>query len=101
MELFLQTLFALALYAGVFCNLVLLMKIKKKNKQQIDHVLSLIGDHQIEILDVLGKIAEDNDRSFLALRETLSPTKPMKTNNWDSMREAFKGPVRIEANERN
>lgn len=41
------------------------------------------------------------DRSMLALREILEPTKPIKTNNWDSVRQAFKGPARIEVNERN
>lgn len=29
-----------------------------------------------------------------------SPKQPIKPNNWDSIREAFKGPVRVEVNER-
>jgi hypothetical protein len=38
---------------------------------------------------------------LLALRESLEATKPIKPNNWDSMKEAFKGPTRVEVNERN
>lgn len=38
---------------------------------------------------------------FSSQEPTQSPTKPIKPNNWDSVREAFKGPVRIEINERN
>ena len=43
----------------------------------------------------------DTNRSLLALRDSLDQTKPIKPNNWDSFREAFKGPARIEVNERN
>lgn len=46
-------------------------------------------------------IKEDIHRSSLALREALETAKPIKPNNWDSVKEAFKGPVRIEINERN
>ncbi len=46
-------------------------------------------------------IKTENDRFLLAVRELAEATKPMKTNNWDSVREAFKGPVRIDLNERN
>lgn len=28
------------------------------------------------------------------------PIKPIKTNNWDSVREAFKGPTKVEFSER-
>ena len=44
---------------------------------------------------------EDIHRSLLALRETLETAKPIKPNNWDSVKEAFKGPARVEINERN
>lgn len=46
-------------------------------------------------------IKEDIHRSLLSLREVLETAKPIKPNNWDSVKEAFKGPVRIEINERN
>ena len=54
-----------------------------------------------QIDSVLNLVKNDNDRSLLAMREILEPTKPMKSNNWDSVREAFKGPARIDVNERN
>ena len=52
-------------------------------------------------IDVLpDTIKEDFHRTSLALRETLETARPIKPNNWDSVKEAFKGPVRIEINER-
>ena len=51
--------------------------------------------------DELCVKTDDTNRSLLALRDLLEPTKPMKSNNWDSIREAFKGPARVEINERN
>lgn len=51
--------------------------------------------------DIIENVGSDLQRSMLALRDSLETTKPMKSNNWDSVREAFKGPVRIEVNERN
>lgn len=52
-----------------------------------------------QIDSVLNLVKNDNDRSLLAMRELLEPAKPMKSNNWDSVREAFKGPTRIEIND--
>ena len=45
-------------------------------------------------------IKEQNYRTLLALRESLEPAKPIKTNNWDSMREAFKTQVKGKESER-
>ena len=35
------------------------------------------------------------------LKENIEPPKPIRANNWNSVREAFKGPVKVEVNERN
>lgn len=35
------------------------------------------------------------------LKQTQEPTRPTRANNWDSMREAFKVPIKAEVNERN
>lgn len=43
----------------------------------------------------------DIDRCLTDLRTSLDAAKPIKPNNWNSVKEAFKGPVRIEVNERN
>jgi hypothetical protein len=60
---------------------------------------------QIEKYDYHQKKHQMNtdglERSLMALRDTLETTKPIKSNNWDSVREAFKGPVRNDVNERN
>lgn len=41
------------------------------------------------------------DRSLLDLREALNSAKPIKPNNWDSVKEAFKGPSKVDPNVRN
>ena len=46
-------------------------------------------------------IKDDNHRSLQAILERQDAAKPIKPNNWDSIKEAFKGPVRVEINERN
>jgi hypothetical protein len=51
--------------------------------------------------DALLSESDQIHRSLLSTRESLEAAKPMKSNNWDSVREAFKGPVRIEISERN
>lgn len=50
---------------------------------------------------VVEAIKADNHRSSQAILERLDAAKPIKPNNWDSVKEAFKGPVRVEINERN
>ena len=36
------------------------------------------------------------DRMMLDFRDSLNTAKPIKPNNWDSVREVFKGPVKHE-----
>lgn len=81
----------------------------QKNQTILDE--SLVGDLEgIEkgLVDLSAKIQtlpdmfkDDMHRSLLSLRENLETAKPIKPNNWDSFREAFKGPARVEINERN
>lgn len=54
-----------------------------------------------EVIEKIDKVAIDSIESFAALKESPEVTKPTKPNNWDSMKEAFKGPTRVEINERN
>ena len=77
----------------------------RKNAQVMDNVFEDLGDIHQMTADILEKInslpdliREDNYRSMEALKGNIEPTMP-KTNNWDSVRKAFKGPSRIEVNE--
>lgn len=54
------------------------------------------GDHLIYLKNIFDLVNNINSVTSLTSQPPQSPIKP---NNWDSMREAFKGPVRIE-NER-
>jgi hypothetical protein len=51
--------------------------------------------------DLIEIVKNDNDRSLQAILERLDAAKPIRPNNWDSIKEAFKGPARVEINERN
>lgn len=68
--------------------------------QDFDHLESQLErlSENFHLLD--EKIKDNNDRFLLALQENLQTTKPMKPNNWDSVKEVFKRPTRIEVNER-
>jgi hypothetical protein len=50
---------------------------------------------------IIELVKNDNERSLQAILERLDAAKPIKPNNWDSIKEAFKGPARVEINERN
>ena len=54
----------------------------------------------VALSELVTLYQNDNIRSSLALREALETAKPIKPNNWDSVKQAFKGPVRIDINER-
>ena len=45
------------------------------------------------------KIEQHHRRSTQAILERLDAAKPIKPNNWDSVKEAFKAPARINLNE--
>ena len=85
------------------------LEILSKNQSKLDE--SLVGDLEgvekslvllsQKVQSLPDTIKDDLHRTLLTFRETLEATKPIKPNNWDSFREAFKGPTRVEINERN
>jgi len=52
-----------------------------------------------EVIEKIDKVANDSFESFAALKELPEVTKPIRPNNWDSMKKAFVGPSRVEAHE--
>lgn len=61
----------------------------------------LLLENFVEMDNKIVQLSSDIDRFMVEIRENSESTKPIKTNNWDSIRQAFKGPTRIEINERN
>lgn len=59
--------------------------LKTFESKQADHTIYLK-----HIFDIVNSIPQANG----------APQTPIKPNNWDSIREAFKGPTRVEINER-
>ena len=68
-------------------------------KDEIDNTLQKLHSQNFDRLEdainiLLEAIKNDNNRTSQAILERLDSAKPIKPNNWDSMKEAFKGPVR-------
>lgn len=104
------------LFLAIFClllssNIAMSKKISELQTNQKILDESLVGDiegiekalvslsQKIESLPNMFK--DDMHRFLVEQRESLASTKPIRPNNWDSMKEAFKGPTRVEINERN
>jgi len=111
MEIFLAIL-VLILQIVMIC----MISNMSKNVKNTDIHTEFFRRKFIETLDVHGEdfdrlekhltavielIKSDNDRSLQAILERLDAAKPIRPNNWDSIKEAFKGPARNEINERN
>ena len=67
-----------------------LEELELKITDRLYGMLSAILENKRHILDVNDKI----DRDLLAPRAPLEPATPIRPNNWESMKEAFSGPVR-------
>ena len=81
-------------------------EIQKEYLEIIEHLYGDIEGMEKAIVGLSKKIdalpdmlKDEMHRSLLALRENLETAKPIKPNNWDSVKEAFKKPSRIEVNE--
>ena len=75
-------------------------KYEKDVRKMNSRLLDGLDDQRKSHIETYMKI-DALDRSMQPLRDTFETAKPMKSNNWDSVRSAFKGPTRVEVNERN
>lgn len=96
MELILDIFFWIMLISIPIMNVFILKRLDNIEKYE-DSLIKF----QSCMVDAINEQTEQINRSMLALKESIEPTKPIKTNNWDSIAKAFKGPTRIEVNERN
>jgi hypothetical protein len=88
----------------LLCNLLLYREFRKISdcKEVIEKVLTQSLKSSKDTLDQCSEfksIIREMNRKIPPQPNQL-PQSTMKPNNWDSVREAFKGPVRAEANER-
>jgi hypothetical protein len=58
-------------------------------KQDIDLIEVHIAKLSLQMDALPDIIRQENYRTLLAFKESSEPAKPIKPNNWDSMREAF------------
>jgi hypothetical protein len=101
METFFDILILCLLSYSIYQNFAMSKKIKTSAE-----TLDALYENQEILLKDFGIFHTKVDHflsktDFSSQEPTHAPTKPIKPNNWDSVREAFKGPVRIEINERN
>lgn len=110
-----ETFFDIMIVILLIANLALIIIMSKKVESidltneffQRKFVITIDGQEiqinnlERKLKEIFNQIKDDNDRSLQAILERLDAAKPIKSNNWDSVKEAFKGPVRIELNERN
>ncbi len=68
---------------------------------EIEHIYPHIVSIHEKVQAIPSSLKDEINRCLLPMRDSLEGAKPMKSNNWDSVREAFKGPARIDVNERN
>jgi len=54
-----------------------------------------------EAIEKIDGLANESFDALVNKKETPDITKPIRPNNWDSMKKAFNGPTRVEVNERN
>ena len=65
-----------------------------------EKLISAIDMSDGRMMGAITDLSTKIDRSMLAFERNLETTKPMKSNNWDSIREAFKGPTKVDRNDR-
>jgi hypothetical protein len=114
METFFECVLLFMLFISIIMNFVVLyhtpsledieLKIldilENSFEEKIAPAIVMNNDRLIEMIDKIKHLSMNIDRSMLALRDTLEPTKPMKSNNWDSIREAFKRPPKVDLDDR-
>ena len=106
METILDIILIFACTTSIVTNLVYLFSVKKLNRAADLSLKDIpeLRENQSILLKDFGifhsKVDSFLSKSDQLLQEpTISPNRPIKPNNWDSMREAFKGPARVELNE--
>jgi hypothetical protein len=87
MDITLEILLFFGFAASIATNIFCLLSIQNLNK-----ILSSYDKKLDKAMTESNKPAPEQPSS------SIPPTKP---NNWDSMKQAFKGPVRVQINERN
>lgn len=102
METFLDIiyLFTLLVMCGWILFIVFQIRLKVKKIDSYKTRIDEIRSHCDKIHKQIDLIQNDMHRLLIAIRPPLEAAKPIKPNNWNSMKEAFKGHVRVDLDER-
>lgn len=63
--------------------------------ESTEKILSELIFETNKIILQIKNLETTQNRSLLSLKEQLETAKPMKTNNWESIRDAFTRPSRV------
>ena len=102
METFFDIIKILCFLAILCVNLFVFVLVKDFHEKyrQILESMHIIQDAIVKDVHIFhSKVDTLLDRAESLSQEL--PNSPIRPNNWDSIREAFKGPVRVETHERN
>ena len=105
METFLTTTVILLLSTCVLYNFYYLQKMIEKIEsleefQRKIAVTLIENTHYYEIASKkIDGITYEIERQVSALKEQIESTKPIKSNNWDRINQAFTRPTRVDLNE--
>lgn len=91
MDIIFDLIFFMAFVASITMNAILIKKLSKV------HSATLINTDEMKIVN--REISELRRHLFVLSQGATSSDSSMKPNNWDNLRDAFRGPSRV--NERN
>jgi hypothetical protein len=108
MEDFFQLIIFSALVVGIVGNVFFILKTQKIEKAA-DHILKEYPELLNSLMETFGEVQDKIDHlsdkieqiDIALLKKAADAASQTKPNNWDSVREAFKVPTKIEVNERN
>lgn len=100
MEVFLMTFIAVMIMGWLYKDFVLLRKIEKINTEERTLVqISVKNRQDIKEISEMVQMIGEKQKFFQQYINSLPkepPQAPIRPNNFDSLREAFKGPARVD-----
>ena len=100
MEVFLITFIAIMVVAMLYKDFTLLKKIDKIHSEERTLIQLQVKNrlHLQEISDMVSLMNEKQKflQQFINSLPKEPPQQPIRPNNFDSLREAFKGPARVD-----
>lgn len=105
MELFLDYFIIFSFSLSIISNIYFLIKVRSIDKasnkilNEYPHSLNDIQEALLRFENEFIDGLEGIEIALVGLKTPSDSMQPSRANNWDSIREAFKGPIKVEVNE--